>query len=167
MTGKNQCALAKGFSLRAKMWAQISFLGMGIIGTIVTAQYDWKWAIPYVLVFWYGIPGIIMRHLNCPRCPHLHEYGDCLQAPVFLTRVLAKNRKFHPYSLLEKLLFYSIFILIPVYPIYWLLSNLALLVSFLLMASMWYVGQFFYFCKRCRVEQCPFNRATSKHQEAS
>jgi hypothetical protein len=158
MEDRPQCELACGFRLRDKIYAQLSFLAMGILGTIGIILTDWIWVFPYIAFYWYGIPGIVMRHLNCPRCPHLHEYGDCLQAPVSLTRILAKGRKTTPYSALERTVFYLIFILIPVYPIYWLLSRPVLLVPFLLAAVMWYAGQIFYFCKRCRLGECPFNR---------
>ena len=153
-----ECKLACSFRPWEKFYAQFTFIAMGVLGTVGIALEDWIWTLPYIVICWYGILGIIMRHLNCPRCPHLHEYGDCLQAPVFLTRKLARKRKFHAYSLLERILFYSIFILIPLYPIYWLLSNLALLAPFLVMAVMWYSGQLLYFCKRCRLRDCPFNR---------
>jgi hypothetical protein len=53
--------------------------------------------------------------------------------------------------------FYLIFLLIPLYPLYWLLTQPALLFVFILAAGMWYLGQWLYFCKRCRVEACPFN----------
>ncbi len=151
--------LACDFRLWEKFYAQFTFLAMGVIGTAGILLQDWIWTAPYLVIYWYGIPGIVMRHLNCPRCPHLHEYGDCLQAPASLARFLVKKRKSHPYSGLEKALFYSIFLLIPVYPIYWLRSDLLLLVPFLLTAALWYLGQFLYFCRRCRVRDCPFNRA--------
>ena len=104
MSDEHQCTLAEGFSIWEKLWAQLSFMGMGIIGTIAIIQYNWMWVFPYVFVYWYGIPGIIMRHTNCPRCPHLHEFGDCLQAPVFLTKWTIKNvdRKFTPYTPIER-----------------------------------------------------------------
>lgn len=153
-----KCSLAEGFSIPEKIWAQFSFWAMGVIGTVGIVLADWPWILPYIVIYWYGIPGIIMRHTNCPRCPHLHEYGDCLQAPVSLTRWLVKERKKTPLSALERTLFYSIFILIPAYPIYWLLSRKALLAAFLVSAGMWYGGQLLYFCKRCRVYECPFNR---------
>ena len=69
-----------------------------------------------------------------------------------------KERKTSPFSTTEKWTFWLIFILIPVYPLYWLLSQPILLAVFLLSATMWYLGQWLYFCKRCRVGQCPFNR---------
>lgn len=153
------CNLADGFSIREKIYAQSSFVAMGLSGTVGIALVDWRWVPPYLVIYLYGIMGIVMRHLNCPRCPHLHVYDDCLQAPTRLARWLAKERKTTPFSVSEKILFYAIFILIPVFPIYWLLSNPALLGVFLASAAMWYGGQFLYFCRRCRVEQCPFNRA--------
>ncbi len=160
MKVKGQCSLTGKFSLWEKIYAQSSFIAMGVIGTIGIILEDWIWVIPYMAICWYGIPGIVMRHLICPRCPHLHEYGDCLQAPPTISKWLVKKRKTAPLSAFEKFLFYLIFILIPTYPIYWLMSNPILLSAFLLTASMWYLGQFFYFCRRCRVKECPFNRAT-------
>lgn len=133
---------------------------MGIIGTVGIILVDWVWVLPYVFFYWYGIPGIIMRHLNCPRCPHLYEFNDCLQVPVFFTKWMIKRRKSNPFSKFEKFVFLFIFTIIPTYPIYWLLSNKILLSLFVLSASMWYLGQWLYFCKRCRVDDCPFNRVT-------
>ena len=159
MKDKSAGILACGFTLREKLYAQTSFLAMGILGTIGIILDDWVWVIPYVAIYWYGIPGIVMRHLTCPRCPHLHVYRDCLQAPPTLSLWLVKRRKAHPFSPFERYLFYSIFLLIPVYPIYWLSSNTVLLVPFLLAAAMWYSGQFLHFCTRCRTRDCPFNRA--------
>ena len=158
MNDNIKCSLAEGFSIWEKIWAQFSFIAMGIIGTVGIAIVDWRWALIYFILFWYGIMGIVMRHLVCPRCPHLHDYNDCLQAPKKLTFWLVKKRKTTPLSAFEKFLFYTYFILIPIYPIYWLISNTILLMLFLFMVVMWYSGQFLYFCKRCRVYDCPFNR---------
>jgi len=159
MKDKGQCPLTGKFSLWEKIYAQSSFIAMGVIGTTGIILEDWIWIIPYIIIYWYGIPGIVMRHLNCPRCPHLHEYGDCLQFPPSISKWFVKKRKTTPFSAFEKFLFYMIFILIPTYPIYWLLSHPILLSAFLIAASMWYSGQFLYFCKRCRVKECPFNRS--------
>ena len=161
MKNKNECTLAKGFNLWQKIWAQFSFIAMGIIGTVGIALVDWRWALIYFLIYWYGIMGVVMRHLICPRCPHLHVYNDCLQAPPQLTLLLVKKRKTTPLSAFEKFLFYAYFFLIPTFPIYWLLSKPIVLGTFLIPASMWYLSMFLYFCKRCRVNECPFNRAAS------
>jgi hypothetical protein len=57
------------------------------------------------------------------------------------------------------MLFWPIAFLIPTYPIFWLRVRPLLLGTFLLAACLWYGGQLLHFCKRCRVEACPFNRA--------
>ena len=161
MNVNNNCLLAGGFRFWEKIYAQISFFGMGILGTIGIIFADWIWVIPYVFIYWYGIPGIVQRHLSCPRCPHLYEYGDCLQLHPAITKWLIKKKKTKPFSVAETFLFYLIFILIPIYPIYWLLSYKILLAGFLISVIIWYLGQFFYFCKRCRVKHCPFIRSLS------
>jgi hypothetical protein len=156
-----ECTQAKGFETWEKVYAQASFIAIGTTGTVGVALVDWRWAFAYAFIYVYGIMGIVMRHLVCPRCPHLHVYNDCLQAPTGLTRRLVRERKTTPLSSFEKLLFYTYFVFVPVFPIYWLLASPFLLVAFLLSVGAWYGGQFFRFCRRCRVEQCPFNRAHS------
>jgi len=163
MTEKAECTLADGFRLWEKIYAQGSFIGMGIFAVVGIALVDWRWVLPYLVIYAYGILGVVMRHLNCPRCPHLHVHNDCLQFPTPITKWLVKEQKTTPFSAVEKFLFFSIFLLIPTYPIYWLVANPFTLVGFLLLAALWYGGQFFYFCKRCRVEQCPVNRAMFIH----
>lgn len=162
MKDKHECELAEGFTIWQKIYAQFAFITFGIIGTVGIALVDWRWALLYFFIFWYGIMGVVMRHLVCPRCPHLHVYNDCLQAPPKLTKWLAKERKTTPLSAVERFLFYAYFIFIAIFPIYWLLSNPIVLGAFLIPASMWYLGQYFHFCKRCRVKECPFNRAASE-----
>ena len=161
MNPKSECTLADGFTIREKIYAQFSFLAMGATGAAGIILVDWRWVQPYIVIYAYGILDIVMRHLTCPRCPHLYVYGDCLQASPKLTMWLVKERKTTPFSLLEKFLFYAVFILIPVFPLYWLVENPILLGAFLITAAMWYSGQLLYFCKRCRVRECPFNRAIS------
>ena len=161
----NECKtypLTTKFSIWEKVWAQGSFAAMGIAGAVGIILEDWIWVIPYAIIGGYGIPGIVMRHLTCPRCPHLYEYGDCLQAPPGMTKWLIKRRKTHPFSAAEKFLLFLIAVLIPGYPLYWLWSNKWLLIVFLISAVMWFSGQLLYFCKRCRVKQCPLNRVRVK-----
>ena len=163
MKNKTACTRANGFTLWEKIWAQCSFIAMGIIGAVGIARVDWRWALLYLVIYWYGIMGVVMRHVVCPRCPHLHVYNDCLQAPKTFTSWLVKTRKTTPLSAFEKCVFCTYFLLIATYPLYWVMSQKMLLIAFLLMVIMWYSGQFFHFCKRCRVDDCPFNRAPIPH----
>lgn len=163
MNNETSCKLANGFSLGEKLYAQISFFGIGIIGTIGIIQADWVWVLPYIVFYWYGIPGVVMRHLVCPRCPHIRVYGDCLQLHPKLTKLFMIGTKDTPFSPGERFLFYLIFFLIPVYPLYWLLPQTMLLVPFIIFSLAWYIGQWFYFCKKCRVKVCPFNRVKEEN----
>ncbi|MCB2225385.1 MAG: hypothetical protein KQH53_01815 [Desulfarculaceae bacterium] len=155
------CHLAEGFGLREKIWAQTSFMLMGILGTIGIARADWPWLLPYIFVFWYGVPGIMMRHLACPRCPHLHRYHDCLQAPPAITRWLVKRPTEQPFNRAQKVWFWFLMLAIPIYPLYWLIGQPVLLVMFLASALAWYGGQLLRFCSRCRVRSCPFRRVAA------
>ena len=154
----SRCVLSKGFSIKEKIFAQCTFFGIIITGTIGISLSDPMFVIPYVFISWYGVPGIIQRHIVCPRCPHLHKYGDCLQLSSKLTRILVKKQKAPQLKRWERLVFLLIFILIPTYPLYWLAETRFLLISFIIFNACWYGAQFFYFCKRCRVYDCPFNR---------
>lgn len=167
MKADRECTLARGFETWEKIYAQVSFIAIGVIGTVGVALVDWRWALAYAFIYLYGIMGVVMRHLVCPRCPHLHVYHDCLQAPPRLTRWLVRERKTTPLGTFEKLLFCTYFIFVPVFPIYWLLTSPLLLVAFLAAVGTWYLGQFFRFCRRCRVEQCPFNRAHFMHSSGT
>jgi hypothetical protein len=156
---RGACQLSKGFRLWEKVYAQLTFNAMVFAGIAGIALSDWRWLPPYLVLTVYGILGIVMRHLACPRCPHLYVYGDCLQFPPKWAKWLVKERKTTTFSAAERWGLYSIFVLIPAYPLYWLRSRPVLLAVFVLSASMWYLGQYLYFCRRCRTEACPFNRA--------
>jgi hypothetical protein len=157
-SSQKSCRYANGFALWEKLWAQGSFFAMLILGTIGIAREDWPWLAPYLAAGWYGVPGIIMRHVICPRCPHLYVYNDCLQFPPKLTKWLIPRRRTAPLSTLERAAFWAILLMVPLYPLYWLRSETVLLWTFVASAAMWYSGQWFYFCKRCRLRNCPLNR---------
>jgi hypothetical protein len=150
------CTLANGFSVREKLYAQTSFHLMGITGTVGIALADWPWALPYLFVYVFGILGVLMRHLTCPRCLHLFEHGDCLQLPARWIRMLVVGRKTTPFARTERALFYAIFTFLP---LYWLRTRPILLILFLVGTAAWYLGQWLRFCRRCRVKECPSNRA--------
>jgi hypothetical protein len=161
---KEHNRLACGFSLTEQVYAQVTFHGFWLSGFLGITLQDWKWAVLYSAIVVYGILGIVQRHLTCPRCPHLHEHDACLQLHPRVTRLLIRKRKNVPLSLGERVLFISVFVLITVYPVYWLRNNNLALAGFAIFGSMWYLGQLLYFCKRCRIPSCPFNRAGKVQQ---
>ena len=150
------CTLADGFRLWEKLYAQITFFTFTIAGSVGLLRTDWRLAIPYLVVFGYGVPGIVMRHLSCP---HLFRHGDCLQFPARWARWLVKQPRAAPFSTSERRLFWFVFLFLPLYPVYWLLPQPVVLAVFGVAAAMSYLGQWLYFCTRCRVKSCPFNRA--------
>ncbi|MBU2627938.1 MAG: hypothetical protein KKE61_04930, partial [Proteobacteria bacterium] len=89
MMDQKKCTLAKGFSIYEKLYAQVSFFAFSIIGFYGIYIEDWRWSLGYLIIFT-SVPLIVQRHLVCPRCPHLYEYGDCLQLHPGLTRLLIK-----------------------------------------------------------------------------
>ncbi len=156
---KKYSSLACAFSLGEQIYAQATFHSWWISGFIGIVLQNRMWAILYLFIVVYGILGVVQRHLNCPRCPHLHEYSSCLQLPPAISKKLIKEKKNTPFSRNEKILFLSVFILITFFPIYWLRNYHMALAGFIIFGTMWYAGQFLYFCKRCRIPSCPFNRA--------
>lgn len=158
MAGHN-CRLAGGFGKGDKIFAQVTFNAFWIIGFAAIWPESAWWAIAYAAVVAYGIFGIVMRHLVCPRCPHLYIYGDCLQAPPALTRWLVKKPTAVPLNLAQKALFLVVMLGIPLFPQYWLWGKPYHLAVFWVFCLAWYAAQVFHFCRYCRVSSCPFNRA--------
>lgn len=156
------CQYADGFSIWEKLYAQITFNVFCLTGLIAIAMQDWRWAVPYAVLYFGGVPFVIMRHLACPRCPHLWVYGDCVQLPPFLTKLLVKRPKPVPFSLIEKTAFFAILGLLPLYPLPWLAAKPVLLGIFLTAAAGWYLGQWLHFCRRCRTRRCPWNRVPAR-----
>lgn len=149
------CTLAKRFSVREKVWAQLSFQVMAVAAIVGIARVSWPWAVPYAVLYGYVLPGIVMRHVVCPRCPHLFVYDDCLQLPTSWTKWIVKQRRTTPWSAPERWTFYATLLLFPAYPVYWLGSQPILLTVFALSALAWYLGQWLHFCRRCRNSACP------------
>lgn len=152
------CNLANGFTFFEKVFAQVTFSAFWIIGFLVIFHQNVYWALAYAVFVAYGVLGIVQRHLVCPRCPHLHQYADCLQLHPKLTKMLVKKPTSRPMNRIEKGLFLIIMLGLFIFPQYWLVKMPMYLVIFWVFGGAWYLSQWFYFCKRCRVKTCPFNR---------
>ena len=131
MKGRAECRLSDGFKVWEKIYALSSFGSIVTLGAVGISLVDWRWALAYLFIALYGIFGVVMRRLVCPRCPHLHMYNDCLQFPPGVVKRLVKERKETPFSSLERGLFYAYFTFLPLFPIYWLAASPILLIAFL------------------------------------
>jgi hypothetical protein len=152
------CALATGFSLREKLYAQVTFQVTVLVGIIGIARADPVWVVPYLVLYGYLLPGVVMRHVLCSRCPHLHVYHDCLQFPPSWAKRLVKRRKATPLSVRERWVVAVVMAAFAAYRLFWLRSQPLLLVLFVISALSWYLGQRLSFCRRCRIMSCPLNQ---------
>lgn len=159
---QNEHCLAKGFTIPQKIYAQITFNVFWITGIVAIWQSSVIWALVYFALVVIAIPGLVQRHLVCPRCPHLYQYNDCLQVPAAVTKALVKKPTAMPLGNTEKALFVLAFAVITIFPQYWLWHQPTLLIVFWLSCGGWYAAQLLYFCKRCRVSSCPFCRAEAQ-----
>lgn len=159
MTDHNSCKLANGFSIGEKIFAQLTFNLFWITGFIAIWQDNIYGALAYAAIVLFGIFGVVMRHLVCPRCPHLYKFGDCLQAPPALSKWLVKRPTTAPMSQGQKALFVLVFLAITFFPQYWLWGKPFYFALFWVFCGAWYAGQLWRFCKHCRVSSCPLNRA--------
>ncbi|MHA2273892.1 MAG: hypothetical protein ACXACI_18735 [Candidatus Hodarchaeales archaeon] len=151
----------KGFTLREKVFAQLTFQGMGWAGAVAIALKDLLFGVLYLLFAYITVIFIVMRYITCPRCDQLRQHSDCLQLPVFFTKRVIAGYKDEPFTLKETIIFLSIFGGMIIVPQYWLIQAPILFVIFWVFCLLWYAGQFFYFCKTCNVESCPFYRISA------
>lgn len=158
MTDHNSCKLANGFSIGEKIFAQLTFNLFWIIGFIAIWQDNIYGALAYAAIVLFGIFGVVMRHLVCPRCPHLYKFGDCLQAPPALSKWLVKRPTSAPMNKGQQALFLVVFLAITFFPQYWLWGKPFYFALFWIFCGAWYAGQLWHFCKHCRVSSCPLNR---------
>ncbi len=153
----NGCKSVCGFTLKEKMYAQLSFNGGVLIATYGLYLHSPVLAIAYFLYAYVGIL-LLIRYTVCPRCPHLHVAGDCLQLhPSIVKKIISKNRNGH-LNIYEKVLFVIVLYGILILPVYWISSNSVVLILFLLLYGGLLLSLHLYFCRKCRNVVCIQNR---------
>ena len=50
MKEKVECTLADGMNLWENIYAQFSFIALGLIGTVGIVLVDWRWVLPYLII---------------------------------------------------------------------------------------------------------------------
>ncbi len=153
----HNCKSMCTFSIKEKLYAQLSFNGGIIIGTYGLFQHSTTLAVLYFLYSYVGII-FLMRYTVCPRCPHLKLAGDCLQLHPSLTKKIISQHRKGPLNKYEKLLFVIVLYGILIIPIYWIKSSLPILILFLLVYGGLLLSLRFYFCRICRNTSCIQNR---------
>lgn len=141
------------FSLKEKIYAQISFHGGVLTGTYGLSLVSTGLGIAYFLYAYIGILSL-MRFTVCPRCPHLHVANDCLQLHPSITKIIISPNRKGALNIFEKILFIMVYYGILILPIYWLASNTIILVLFLLFYGGLLLTMHLHFCKNCENEVC-------------
>jgi hypothetical protein len=97
---------------------------------------------------------LLVRYTICPRCPHLAVADDCANlSPSVMKKIVCFKRK-GPLNIFEKSLFiiglYGSF----VFPIYWLSSEITLLIAFVLLYGGHLLSLRMHFCRKCANKSC-------------
>jgi hypothetical protein len=146
------------FTLKEKVFAQFTY-NMGVMIAAYGLYLNNKsLGIGYLIGAYMGI-ALLIRYTICPRCPHLHVANDCVNLPApIMKKIVSPNRK-GPLNVFEKSLFiivlYGTFIL----PIYWLSSNMIILIAFIVFYGGHLISLRIHFCENCANTSCIQNRS--------
>ena len=158
MKNTTECKNLK-FTFIEKLVSQITFHGGIIIGTYGLYNFNKVYSLAYLLFSYIGII-LFMRYTVCPRCPHILYGNDCVQLNPKFTRLIISNRK-GPLNVFEKVLFFTVLYGILVIPIYGLLANKVILISFIITYGSCLLYLNFHLCKNCQNSVCKQNRNQS------
>jgi hypothetical protein len=148
------------FSPLERIWMQVSFHGIWILGVIAMLPASPPLAIGYFLAFpVLGVVYGIMRLWVCPGCPYLIQRDSCLQAPPSISRWVIRKSVAGPLNLGEKIGFFAALYGVGLAPAYWVVQTRALLAPYLVLNLAHYSGYILYFCRRCLHVRCPHNMA--------
>ena len=151
--------IAKGFSLSEKILMGLGIYGSVVIGTYGISLQSITWGLLYLGFVLFGML-VLFGYGLCSHCPYIHEeYIDCLFPPWGKIYKKLYNYRSEKLTLLDKIIFLTTMIGIPLIPQYWLLKNYTVLVIFWLFYLPTAAGFLFYECRRCQHFGCPFNKA--------
>lgn len=145
------------FTLKEKIYAQFTFNAGVLTGAYGLYLNNTILGISYLIYSYIGIV-LLMRYTVCPRCPHLHVANDCVQLHPSITKIIVSPKRKGPLNLFEKILFVMVLYGILIIPIYWIYSNILILVLFLLFYGGQLLGLHLHFCRDCQNRNCIQNR---------
>lgn len=145
------------FTFKEKLFAQFTYNIAVMIAVYGLYLNNKSLGIGYLIGAYIGIV-LLIRYTICPRCPHLHVANDCVNLPApIMKKIVSPNRK-GTLNIFEKSLFiivlYGTFIL----PIYWLSSNIIILIAFIILYGGHLLSLRVHFCKNCANKSCIQNR---------
>lgn len=146
------------FTFKEKIFAQLTYNAGVIIAAYGLYLNSISLGIVYLIGAYVGI-FLLVRYTICPRCPHLHVANDCVNLPApIMKKIVSPNRK-GSLTIFEKSLFlialYGTFI----FPIYWLTSNIIILILFLILYGSHLLSLKMHLCKDCANKVCIQNKS--------
>jgi hypothetical protein len=153
------CSLIDRFSLVERIVMRAGWLGFAAVGTYAIYQQAPFWAVFYVVYVLLTFVFIVMPGI-CAHCPYPSKYDTCLfLPPAFMNRFYPyKSPEIHPVA---KAAVPVAMVGLVVIPHVWLFADWFLLLLFWLFGLPSLAALPFYYCKRCRNENCPLNKAGS------
>lgn len=145
------------FSTCQKICMRTCLYGFFVTGVVGVFSADIFCGIAY-LVF-AAVAGIAALNCFCAHCPYPVNHDTCLAMPPALLRCVT-TQKPDPLSAAEKCVFILSLAAILLIPQYWLIRRPLLLALYWLFCLPTFFVFPFYFCKRCRFGNCPFNQWT-------
>ncbi len=147
------------FSLFEQLWMQISFNSIWLLGAFAMLRSSPLLSIGYIVLFpLFGVVYCLMRLWICPRCPHIKKYGACFQVPPSVTKRIIRKDVTGPLTLAEKAGFFVVLYGVVLVPVPWVVKSRILVVPYVVLTLMHYLGYHLYFCRRCLNVRCPQNQ---------
>jgi hypothetical protein len=141
------------FSFQEKFFAQFTYNAGVIVAAYGLFLNHPSLGIAYLLYSYIGIL-LVIRYTVCARCPHLNIASDCLQLPAPIMKMIISPNRTGPLNLSEKILFLLVLYGTFVLPIYWIASNIFILVAFLILFGGHLMGLHIHFCRKCQNKSC-------------
>ncbi len=161
-TCKQSIKLHDKFSLIEKALLPTGWYIFVFIGFYAILSESIKWGIAYLLFcnvgFFFGTLSTL-----CARCPYPYEYSDCLFFPHRFIKKLFRYRP-EPMTRFDKIVLSTSLLGMVIFPQYWQVKNITLLILFWVFCIPAWASLFFYLCKRCRNYACPINQAKQECQ---
>ena len=146
------------FSFGQKLFIRICLYGFGAVG--IAGAFTAGLSAGLAVLAVSALAGFVVLRCFCSHCPYPHRYDTCYAMPPIVIRTVTRRRP-GPLSAVEKTLFLSALAAAILLPQVWLIRRPAFLIAYWAFCLPTCVVFPFYVCRRCRFENCPFNRRTA------
>lgn len=152
------CALIDRFTLMERIVMRTGWYGFMAVGVFAIYKQAPLWAVVYTVYSILGFALVVLPGL-CNHCPYPSQRGTCLFLPPGLVN------RFYPYkgpqmSPAAKIAVFAVMAGMVIMPLVWLISDLPMLMLFLLLCLPTLAVILMHYCKRCRHFGCPLNKAS-------